>query len=359
MSSHPVIKVKSPGRICLFGEHQDYLGLPVIAAAIDRHIDFQGQLNAESTITIEMPDIHETRVVDLSDSFEVLAPRDYIASIIRVLRREGVKFHTGCQISFSGNIPYKAGASSSSAMIVGLIKLFTKLYQPDHELDPPEVALLAYQSEVLEHGEPGGMMDQYSISMGNVVHIDTKTYAVQTLGTSMDGLIISNSMVPKEILEVHGRIRPSIEGAISILKQLDASFDIAQVRPEDLDEYYPLLPDALIPMFYATVTNHAFTAQALEHLQQGIVDMNEIGKLMNQHHERLRDYLQITVPKINLMVNRALELGALGAKINGSGGGGTIAILAPGHVEEVCAELDRLGAQTFPVSVDPGARYVD
>ena len=25
----------APGRICLFGEHQDYLGLPVIAMAVD------------------------------------------------------------------------------------------------------------------------------------------------------------------------------------------------------------------------------------------------------------------------------------------------------------------------------------
>ena len=29
------IEVTAPGRICLFGEHQDFLGLPVIACAID------------------------------------------------------------------------------------------------------------------------------------------------------------------------------------------------------------------------------------------------------------------------------------------------------------------------------------
>ena len=29
------IRVTAPGRICLFGEHQDFLGLPVIACAID------------------------------------------------------------------------------------------------------------------------------------------------------------------------------------------------------------------------------------------------------------------------------------------------------------------------------------
>ena len=29
---------KAAARICFFGDHQDYLGLPVIAATIDRYI---------------------------------------------------------------------------------------------------------------------------------------------------------------------------------------------------------------------------------------------------------------------------------------------------------------------------------
>ncbi len=358
MTISPIIRVKSPGRICLFGEHQDYLGLPVIATAINRHINFEGQLTTDNFIFFNMPDINETRKVDLADRFEVLQSRDYIASIIRVLRREGVDFHTGCKIEFSGNIPYKAGASSSSAMIVGLIKMFVKLYNFPKDLQPEEIALLAYQAEVVEHGEPGGMMDHYSVSLGHVVHIDTKTYAFEILRDSLDGLVLSNSMVPKEILEVHGRIRPSIERAISVLKKLDQNFSLADLTSEDLPNYYDALPPALIPIFYATVTNHEFTRQALAHMKQDNIDMVEIGNLMNQHHERLRDYLQITVPKINLMVNTALEVGALGAKINGSGGGGTIAILAPGKEQEVIAALDQIGATSYAVISDPGARYV-
>jgi len=358
MTSTPIIKVKSPGRICLFGEHQDYLGLPVIATAIDRHINFSGQLNSDKKMTIVMPDINETRLVDLKDRFEVLRPRDYIASIIRVLRREGVNFHTGCHIEFSGNIPYKAGSSSSSAMIVGLIRLFVKLYNYSKELDTADIAMLAYQSEVLEHGEPGGMMDHYTVSMGKVIYINTTTYEVQTLREGIDGLILANSMIPKEILEVHGRIRPTIERAISILTKIDPEFKLADVRVEDLESYYKLLPESVIPMFYATVTNHEITRQALEHLKQDQLDLKEIGVLMNQHHERLRDYLQITVPKINLMINRALEVGALGAKINGSGGGGTIAILAPGREKQICAALEEIGAACYPVKTDPGARDV-
>lgn len=30
-----MIKISTPSRLCLFGEHQDYLGLDVIALAID------------------------------------------------------------------------------------------------------------------------------------------------------------------------------------------------------------------------------------------------------------------------------------------------------------------------------------
>ncbi|HAO48430.1 MAG TPA: GHMP kinase, partial [Runella sp.] len=36
------MKISTPGRICLFGEHQDYLGLPVVAAAISRRISIEG-----------------------------------------------------------------------------------------------------------------------------------------------------------------------------------------------------------------------------------------------------------------------------------------------------------------------------
>jgi len=358
MPTSPIIRVKSPGRICLFGEHQDYLGLPVIATAINRHIQFEGQLTSDSFITLVMPDINETRQVDLKDRFEVLGARDYIASIIRVLRREGLNFNRGCKIEFSGNIPYKAGASSSSAMIVGLIKLFVKLYNFPKELEPEEIAMLAYQAEVVEHGEPGGMMDHYSISLGHVVHIDTKTYEFEILRAGLEGLVLSNSMVPKEILEVHGRIRPSIERAVAILTKNDQDFNLADVTRDDLHSYYDILPPTLIPIFYATVTNHEFTRQALAHLKQDVLDMTEIGNLMNQHHERLRDYLQITVPKINLMINTALEVGAIGAKINGSGGGGTIAILAPGKEPEVIAALDQIGAVSYAVTSDPGVRYV-
>ena len=33
-----IITSQAPGRICLFGDHQDYLQLPIIACAVDRRL---------------------------------------------------------------------------------------------------------------------------------------------------------------------------------------------------------------------------------------------------------------------------------------------------------------------------------
>ena len=69
----------APGRTCLFGDHQDYLGLPVIACAISRNIKLSAVENKTREFKLEMVDINELRVIDINEVFPVLEPRDYFA----------------------------------------------------------------------------------------------------------------------------------------------------------------------------------------------------------------------------------------------------------------------------------------
>jgi len=46
------IKVSSPGRICLFGEHQDYLSLNVIPGAINLRCNIEGKISESGEISI-------------------------------------------------------------------------------------------------------------------------------------------------------------------------------------------------------------------------------------------------------------------------------------------------------------------
>ncbi|MFW9908882.1 MAG: galactokinase family protein, partial [Candidatus Thorarchaeota archaeon] len=45
-------RVRAPGRICLFGEHSDYLGLDVIAASIDMEIEITAEPRTDSEVHI-------------------------------------------------------------------------------------------------------------------------------------------------------------------------------------------------------------------------------------------------------------------------------------------------------------------
>ena len=349
----------APGRTCLFGDHQDYLGLPVIACAISRNIKLTAVQNNTGVFKINMIDIDQVRIIDINQTFPELAPRDYFASSLRVLRRHGCIPDIGYDITVTGNIPINSGTSSSSALLLAWINFLVNTYGVDEEVTPEFISKMGYLSEVVEHGEPGGMMDHYSIGVGNIVHIDTRDpFSFTIIGTKLGGLITGVSGVPKETIGLIGDLKGNALMAIGTIKEHFPDFDLNKTEIEDLDKYLNYLPDRLIPFFEGAIKNHHYTKMALIEFQKPILDLKKIGALMNDHHAVLRDLLKITVPRIDDMINAALKAGAYGAKIVGSGGGGSIVVMAePGNEAPIIEALLAAGAvEAYAVTVDPGAR---
>ncbi|PRZ24186.1 GHMP family kinase ATP-binding protein [Flavobacterium granuli] len=349
----------APGRTCLFGDHQDYLGLPVIACAISRSIKLTAVQNNSGVFKLNMVDIDQLRIIDINQTFSQLEPRDYFASSLRVLRRHGCIPNVGYDITITGNIPINSGTSSSSALLLAWINFLVTAYGVNEEITPEFISRMGYLSEVVEHGEPGGMMDHYSIGVGNIVHIDTRDpFSFTVIGNELGGLITGVSGVPKETIGLIGDLKGNALLAIGTIKQSFPDFDLHQTEIEDLDKYRNYLPDRLIPFFEAAIKNHHYTKMALIEFQKPVLDLKKIGALMNKHHAVLRDLLKITVPRIDAMINAALKAGAYGAKIVGSGGGGSIVVMAePGNEAPVVEALLAAGAvEAYAVTVDPGSR---
>ena len=53
------MKSKAPARICLFGDHQDYLGLPVIACAINKYMIVEGVPNNANYLLFTLIDLNK------------------------------------------------------------------------------------------------------------------------------------------------------------------------------------------------------------------------------------------------------------------------------------------------------------
>ena len=60
----------APGRICLFGDHQDYIQLPVIACAIDRLMQIDATENGKNHFEVNMPDLDQKKIIPLNQSID-------------------------------------------------------------------------------------------------------------------------------------------------------------------------------------------------------------------------------------------------------------------------------------------------
>ena len=352
------LTVAAPGRICLFGEHQDFLGLPVIAAAIDLHITIAGERTGGDLLRLDMPDIGDRDEFDPCCVLEPRNPRDYLRAAVNVLLKEGIEPPRGWACTMTGNLPINAGCSSSSAMTIAWVKFLLEAAEAPARNDPATIARLAHRAEVIEFGEPGGMMDHYTSAMGGVVHIDKREpIRVTPLRERIDGFVLGDSMQRKETTTVLRQSKEDVLEGVRLLNERHPEFDLHGTSLVDARPWLAELPERNAMKVEANVIDRDLCRRGLE-LLRGEFAPAELGDLLTRHHWELSRKLGVSTPKLDAMVEAALAAGALGGKMNGSGGGGCMFAYAPGAEEAVAMALADAGGKPYIVHTDLGARVV-
>ena len=351
------ISVKAPGRVCFFGDHQDYLGLPVISATIDRYIYIEATPKEDQSLTINFLDLDQQRTIQLEESLDSLTNRDYLRSALRVLKRAGINLQQGFQVNLYGDIPIGAGLSSSSAMVVAWIRFLLKAARPNEYFSDEQIAQWSYAAEVTELNEPGGLMDQYTIALGGMVYLDTNTGAHQRLSVPWESVIIGDSGIKKSTLSVLSQAKKSALEALKIVQEQDPSFRLEAAGKQTYDHSKDLLPSALQPYWFAAIHNHLITLETLSLFKRAKIDMKKVGALMNAHQSILQDQIQNTPLAMVEMIEVARANGAYGAKIVGSGGGGCfVALCSKKEARKVIKALESVGvSRAFLVNINEGS----
>jgi galactokinase len=356
MSDNPVLAVSAPGRICLFGDHQDFLGLAVIAAAIDRRITITGVPRRDALISLSLPDIGGSDCFDPAEEIPYRAPRDYLRSVPNVLRRRGVRWPGGFDCTVRGDIPINAGVSSSSALVIAWTYFLLAAADPDTRPDPLDVARIGHQAEVLEFREPGGMMDHYTSSLGGLVYIDCGgDISVTPIPRPLDGFVLGDSLEPKDTMGVLKQSKEDALLGVRLMEEKCPGFHFRTSTLERVEPYLAGLPERARRKVHANVVNWEITGRARRLLTDGPFDPADLGALIDRHHAMLRDGIGVSTPKIERMIEAAKSAGALGAKVNGSGGGGTMIAYAPGCEAAVAKAINRSGGRAGAVVIDRGA----
>lgn len=351
------LKISTPGRICLFGEHQDYLGLPVIAAAISKRVGIEGKHIDARNIEINLPNIGKKVHFKIENNIEYVEKRDYFRSAVNVLQRMGYTFSKGISCTVDGNIPINSGTSSSSALQCTWIHFLLKMCDQTPEISKKEIAEISYQSEVIEFKEAGGMMDQYSTAVGDIIYLesDPKIH-IEFLKPKIGSFVLGDSLEPKDTQKILSWVKFEMLAIIEKIKTVNPRFSLHTAPTESIENYSHLFDNQHFALLKGNISDRDLLIKAKSLMQLEAFDHLAFGQLLNKHQDSLRDAKKVSTPKIDRMVAASLSAGALGAKINGSGGGGCMFAYAPNDPEKVAQAIENEGGKAYIIQVDEGTR---
>ncbi len=369
-----LIRVSTPSRLCLFGEHQDYLNLEVIAAAINLRFFAAISPRQDQLVKILIRDsrldrldsvndqgLYEEIIIDLDQPIEYKEKRDYLRSTVQVLIRAGCRL-SGYDIKLDSQIPIGKGMCSSSTMIVVLIKALLEAIDHPEKDHPEQIAEWAFQAEVAEFNEPGGKMDHFTSALGGLVHLDFSSgLTIRKLETKLQGcFILFDTLDQKDTTRVLSEAKKPAEEALEQLKPYGIQNIRDFISQPDKIKLLDQLDKKHRGKLQAQINNYRILQKGLSLLTSGQVNDRKLGMLISEHHEQLRDGLGISTAKIDSILERAISLGAYGGKINGSGGGGCCFVYAHRqYAENIIKAAEDMGYPARILEQDTGVRKDD
>ncbi len=278
------------GKVILLGEHAVVYGKHALALPI------------QSAVTAQ--------VLDGADEAAVQIP-ELQPSIALIKDRLGV---SDCphSVNVQSRLPLGMGLGASAAFAVAIARAFNS--RLGLGLDDDAINGIAFECEKLAHGTPSGIDNTIATYGEPLLFSNDGTLRLQQVAmVEPPPLVIACSSQP-------GPTKEQVAGVRSRREQSAAHYDavFAQI-------------DALSLAGAAALT---------------VADYEELGRLMNICHGLL-NAIGVSTAELEGMVSLARSAGAVGAKITGAGGGGSIVALCPNTVADVSNVLASAGYQTM------------
>jgi hydroxymethylglutaryl-CoA reductase len=303
------------GKIILLGEHAVVYGSHAIAAPVPLAVRATVQDTASGRVDMLIPrwgvEYRLHRDPAHRDSFQ---------------RSLGIIFDTlelterSIRIEAFPNVPRAMGLGGSAAMAVAVIRALDRHFRLG--LDNAQINALAYRCEEVAHGAASGV-DNTVATYGKLVLYKRGQQPEETP-------TIRELSVSKPIPLVIG-----ISGKESLTAK-----SVGNVR--NAWQRNPTLYEGIFDQI------DQLTLQGVEAMQKH--DLERLGDLMNICHGLL-NALRVSSRELEELVQIAREHGALGAKLTGGGGGGSIIALCPQNRDKVMAAMRDAGYQAMEVDI--------
>lgn len=315
----PNMVVQSPGRVNIIGEHTDYNDGFVLPMAIDRHIKIAFRPRNDDKIKLQSIGFDTEINCSIHDGDYKGDWRDYVRSISWVLLKNNYELK-GWEGVMTSNIPVGAGLSSSAALLLAILKVFS--VTSNFSWNGLKMAKLARIAENEFLQLKSGIMDQMICALGRPEHamlLDCRDLSPKfvTIPSNVK-IIILDTLTRRELVDSKYNER---------VKQCEASaeyFGCSSLRDVDIktfEEKKSGLDELLMKRSKHVVYENNRVIEVSKAMKNN--DVNTMGQLMNDSHYSLKNDYQVSSKELDIMVGIAQdEAGCFGARMTGAGFGG-------------------------------------
>ncbi len=347
---------QAPGRVELLGNHTDYNGGLVMAAAIDRRTAAAGRAVPGREIKVYSADLGDTDSFPL-DGIERATPghwSNYVRGVVRTLHEHHGPVASGFELAIAGDVPLGAGLSSSASLQAAVAAflfaagLLRRGGGPSDDAGRLELAHALRRSENEFVGVASGLLDQFSVLFGREGHalsLDCRSldFARLPLGEPAPAIVVCDSRTSRRLADgMYNLRRAECETVVEQIRSLRGSDSVVSLRDvteDDLRAHW----DALDPVGRLrarhVLSENARVLRGSELLRAG--DVAGFGRLMSASHASSREDFENSSPALDAMIRAAESSpGFLGGKLSGAGWAGcTVNLVEAGRTRDFAEAL--------------------
>lgn len=288
---------------------------------------FSATVNKYMYVALNRPLVDQLIRVKYSDSETV----KNVSELKHELAREALRhcaIEKQIEISSFADIPAGTGMGSSSAYLVGLLKVLHELKREPVSMQELAEEACHIELEVLK--KPIGKQDQYLAALGGfaVLEID-KQGKVLVRRAKLNSDLVEELEYKCVLFYTHKQ-----HDTVNILKDQGEQAAVSESRVEK-----------------ALLEIKDIGRQILSEFEAG--EVKNFGKLMNKHWQIKKTMsAKISDPELDGIYDLALKNGAEGGKIMGSGGGGLFLFFVPEGRQGLRSVLQEKGLTELPFNFD-------